>query len=42
MTKQERELLDIIAGVKYGEIVIKKEAGKIVVIKETKSIKLSE
>ena len=42
MTKQERELLDIIAGIIYGEIVIKKEAGKIVVVKETKSIKLSE
>ena len=42
MTKQERELLDIIARVEYGEIIIKKEAFKIVVIKETKSIKLSE
>ena len=42
MTKQERELLDIIARVVYGEVIIKKEAGKIVVIKETKAIKLSE
>ncbi len=39
---EKKELIDIVDGLMYGEIVIKKEAGKIVVIKETRSIKLSE
>jgi hypothetical protein len=43
MTEQEKkEILDIIDGLSYGEIVIKKESGNIVVIKKTESIKLSE
>lgn len=41
MTKQEREILDIIASVLFGEILVKKESGKIVIIKKTESIKLS-
>lgn len=36
------EIIEIIDGVTYGEIVIKKEAGHIVVIKKIESIKLSE
>ena len=43
MTEQEKkEIIEIIDGLAYGEIVIKKEAGKVVVIKKTESIKLSE
>jgi len=42
MTPQEKELLEIINSLKYGEVIIKKEAGKIVVVKKTQSIKLSE
>lgn len=37
---EARELIAIIDSVSYGEILIKKEAGHIVVIKKTKSIKL--
>ena len=43
MTDQEKkEIIEIIDRVKFGEIIIKKEAGKIVLVKKTKSIKLSE
>jgi len=42
MTNQEKELLDIVAGLRYGEIVIKKEGSKIVHIKRIESIKLSQ
>ncbi|MGB2808696.1 MAG: hypothetical protein WBC22_13210 [Sedimentisphaerales bacterium] len=42
MTKlEEKVLIELINDLRYGEIVIKKEAGKIVVIKKTESIKLS-
>jgi len=42
MTEQEKkELIEIIDGLVYGEILIKKEAGKVVAIKKTESIKLS-
>ena len=41
MSEENKELLDIITNLQYGEIVIKKESGKIVVIKRTESIKLS-
>ena len=40
IAKKYEELLRIIDTLEYGEIVIKKEAGKIVVVKETRSIKL--
>ena len=40
MTDKEREILKIIESVLYGEVLIKKEAGKIVIIKKTVSIKL--
>jgi hypothetical protein len=42
MSDQEKELLEIVKELKYGEIVIKKEGGKIVHVKRTESIKLSE
>ena len=43
MTEGEsKQLLFIIESLPYGEIVIKKESGKIVHIKRTESIKLSE
>jgi len=43
MTEQEKkEIIAMIDNLPYGEIVIKKEAGNIVVIKKTESIKLSE
>jgi hypothetical protein len=42
MTDQDKELLEIVKSLKYGEIVIKKEGGKIVHVKRTESIKLSE
>ena len=43
MTKQEeKEIIEIIDNLSYGEIVVKKEAGKIVHIKKTESVKLSE
>ena len=42
MSDQDKELLEIVKGLKYGEIIIKKEGGKIVHIKRTESIKLSE
>ena len=41
MTKQEEELLEIIRNLRYGEVIIKKEGGRVVIVKETKSIKLS-
>jgi len=40
MTEDEKELLEILNNLKYGEIVVKKEAGKIVHVVEKKSIKL--
>ena len=40
--KEKDEILEIIDQVEYGEVIIKKEAGKIVVIKEVISRKLSE
>lgn len=40
--KEKKEIIEIIDGLSYGEIIIKKEAGKIVIIKKTESIKLSE
>ena len=43
MTEQEKkEIIEIIDSLSYGEIVVKKEAGKIVHIKKTESIKLFE
>ena len=43
MTEQEKkEIIAMIDNLLYGEILIKKEAGKVVVIKKTESIKLSE
>lgn len=43
MTDQhKKELIEIIDRLCYGKIVIKKEAGKVVVIKRTESIKLCE
>ena len=39
---QDQELLNIIKSLSYGEILIKKEAGKIVLVKRTEAIKLSE
>lgn len=38
---EEKQLLFIIKSLLYGEIVIKKESGKIVHIKRSESIKLS-
>jgi len=38
---EAKQLLFIIESLSYGEIVIKKESGKIVHIKRTESIKLS-
>ena len=41
MTQQEiRQIVEVVMSVSYGEIVIKKEAGKIVQVKKTESIKL--
>jgi hypothetical protein len=40
--EEEKSLIDIIKSVIFGEIVIKKESGKIVVVKKTESIKLSK
>jgi len=40
--EEYRKLFALIEGLQYGEIVIKKEAGRIVVVKKTESIKLSE
>jgi len=42
MTEQEKEIIALVNELQYGEIVIKKEAGKVVVVKRTESIKLSE
>jgi len=42
MSDQDKELLEIVNDLKYGEIVIKKENGKIVHIKRTESIKLKQ
>lgn len=43
MTELEKtKLFGIIDNLCYGEIAIKKEAGKIVVVKKTETIKLSE
>ena len=42
MSETDKELLEIVNDLKYGEIVIKKEGGKIVHIKRTESIKLSQ
>jgi hypothetical protein len=42
MSDQEKELLNIIKSLPYGEILVKKEAGKIVLVKRTETIKLSE
>jgi len=43
MTEQEKkEIIAMIDNLLYGEIVIKKEAGNIVVIKKTESVKLSK
>jgi hypothetical protein len=42
MTDQEKEILAIVNNLQYGEIIIKKEGGKVVVVKKTESIKLSK
>jgi hypothetical protein len=42
MTEEELQLIPIIRALMYGEVVVKKEGGKIVVVKKTESIKLSE
>ena len=40
--KEKKEIIEILEGLVYGEVVIKKEAGKVVVVKKTESIKLSK
>jgi len=43
MTEDERKQINsLIETLIYGELVIKKEGGKIVVVKRTESIKLSK
>ena len=40
MTSEDRQILELIAKLQYGEIVIKKQGGKIVNIVVAESIKL--
>jgi len=40
--KEKKEIIEILEDLVYGEVVIKKEAGKVVVVKKTESIKLSK
>lgn len=40
--KEKKEIIEILENLVYGEVVIKKEAGKVVVVKKTESIKLSK
>lgn len=40
--KEKEEIIRLIDNLKYGEITIKKEGGKIVQIKRTESIKIIE
>lgn len=42
MTPEEsKAILDLIDSVLYGEVIIKKEAGRIVLVRKTSSIKLN-
>lgn len=42
LEKEKEEILRLIDNLRYGEIVIKKEGGRIVQIKRTESIKITD
>lgn len=40
MTEEMKKLIELIAALMWGEIIIKKENGKIVLVRKTETIKL--